>query len=59
MAAVETKVTGHIGYVILNRPESLNAMNGELVEGFHAGLTKLLDDEAVRVIILTGAGRAF
>jgi enoyl-CoA hydratase/carnithine racemase len=48
-----------IATITLNRPDKLNAyipeMGGELVEAFRAART----DEAVRVVILTGAGRAF
>jgi enoyl-CoA hydratase/carnithine racemase len=43
----------------LNRPEKLNAMNAELIDGVIAGLTSAAADPAVRVIVLTGNGRAF
>lgn len=59
MKAVELRVDGSLGYLILNRPNELNSMNDELVALFHEGLDALVQDEAVRVIILTGAGRAF
>ena len=48
-----------LGIMTLNRPKCLNAMNGDLVEDFHAVLSELEKDENIRVIILTGAGRAF
>ena len=48
-----------VAIMTLNRPKCLNAMNDGLVEDFHAALTQLEQDETVRVIILTGAGRAF
>lgn len=50
---------GRLGIMTLNRPKCLNAMNDGLVEDFHAALTELESDNAIRVIILTGAGRAF
>lgn len=50
---------GNLGIITLNRPKCLNAMNDGLVEDFHAALTELENDKDIRVIILTGAGRAF
>lgn len=49
----------HLGIITLNRPKSLNAMNADLVEEFHRALDIFVEDEDIRVIILTGAGRAF
>ena len=43
----------------LNRPDSLNAMNHELVAAVHDGLDEVDRDHACRVVVLTGAGRAF
>jgi len=43
----------------LNRPARLNALDEELFDSLVSALTALLDDQDARVIILTGAGRAF
>jgi enoyl-CoA hydratase len=43
----------------LNRPERLNAMTTELVEGLHQLLDHIAIDSECRVVILTGAGRGF
>ena len=43
----------------LNRPESLNAMNEAMMGEMERILIELEADAAVRVVILTGAGRAF
>jgi enoyl-CoA hydratase/carnithine racemase len=43
----------------LNRPESLNAISWQLVEDLHAALDALDRDNRCRVVVLTGAGRAF
>lgn len=43
----------------LNRPERLNAMTTELVEGLHQVLDQIAIDSECRVAILTGAGRGF
>jgi enoyl-CoA hydratase len=45
--------------LMLNRPERLNAMTGELVRDLHAALDEVAADDACRVVVLTGAGRGF
>jgi enoyl-CoA hydratase len=49
------------GYAVLtlNRPEVMNALSRELLAEFVSGLADLGKDPEVRVLILTGAGRAF
>jgi len=48
-----------IGVVQLNRPSVLNAINFELLSELVNALEELDNDAAVKVIILTGSGRAF
>ncbi len=48
-----------VGLITLNRPEKLNAMNSDLVEGLHTALEEVDADDTLRVVILTGAGRGF
>jgi enoyl-CoA hydratase len=43
----------------LNRPDRLNAMNVDLVSELHAALDTVDRDPDCRVVVLTGAGRAF
>lgn len=45
--------------ITLNRPERLNAMNAELVDGLYDALDAAAAERDCRVVILTGAGRAF
>lgn len=45
--------------LVMNRPEKLNALNSELSIALNAALSRLGPDESVRVVVLTGAGRAF
>jgi 2-(1,2-epoxy-1,2-dihydrophenyl)acetyl-CoA isomerase len=50
---------GGVGTLTLNRPEKLNAFAGEMRREVADALDELEADAAVRVIIVTGAGRAF
>jgi enoyl-CoA hydratase len=45
-----------IGYLTLNRPKVLNALNRKTVEELQQALTDARGDDSVRVVILTGAG---
>ena len=49
----------HVGIITLNRPDKLNAVSWQLAEELAGLLYRLRFDDAVRVIVLTGAGRAF
>lgn len=53
------RVEGSVGVITLNRPEKLNAASWQLVEELSGLLYRLRFDDAVRVIVLHGAGRAF
>ncbi len=48
-----------IAWIILNRPDKLNAISPTMIKELGEALDELEDDNDVRVIILTGAGRAF
>ena len=50
---------GHVGWLINNRPEQLNAMNAKMRDEFADAWIELDRDPHVRVIVHTGAGRAF
>jgi len=56
---VLVEVRGATAIVTFNRPEVLNAMNTETVTELGTAVAALADDARVRVIILTGSGRAF
>ncbi len=45
--------------ITLNRPDVYNAFNAEMLEELHDAFGKPAEDETVRCIILTGAGKAF
>lgn len=50
---------GKVRVLTMNRPEKLNALNTALTEALVAWLEEADRDEAVSVVVLTGAGRAF
>ncbi|UCS93759.1 enoyl-CoA hydratase/isomerase family protein [Echinicola marina] len=50
---------GRIAYVIMNRPEKRNALNGEMVGRLIAAFDALEKDAEVRVVILKGEGKVF
>lgn len=45
--------------ITLNRPEKRNALNAELMEAFVGALREAKTDDAVRVIVIRGEGKAF
>lgn len=48
-----------VARIVLNRPAKLNALNAEMVGQLRSRLTEAASDERVKVVVLTGAGRAF
>src|ERR1700756_811405 len=59
MTVVETEEHGQILVVRMNRPERLNALNGELRQRLAETWTGFRRDDRFEVAIFTGAGRAF
>ena len=56
---IELTREGGVALITLNRPEVLNALSERMkVELIHA-LKETEEDEGIRVMILTGRGRAF
>ena len=48
-----------VATLTLNRPEALNALSMDIRNGMIAALNRYAEDDAVRCIVITGAGRAF
>ena len=48
-----------IGIVKVNRPDALNALNGEVLTELSEIFDEMLVDDSIKVVILTGEGRAF
>jgi enoyl-CoA hydratase len=57
--AVLVEEDGPVRILTMNRPEALNAFDGELHHALPDALHEVSDDSKVRAVVLTGAGRAF
>jgi enoyl-CoA hydratase/carnithine racemase len=57
--AVLYELVGHVATITYNRPQALNAVNGEMRRDLNAAFTQFRDDEDAWVGIVTGAGKAF
>lgn len=53
------RVEDGVAVVTLNRPDKLNAWRAEMDRDVRAAMRAASDDDAVRVIVLTGAGKGF
>src|SRR5690349_21129299 len=56
---VLVEITNGIGTLTLNRPEKLNALDRPLCDELREALALLTKSDAVRIVMITGAGRAF
>ena len=56
---VAYRVERHVALIALNRPEAMNAMNAEMRSELTAAMDAAESDADVRVVVLTGSGRAF
>jgi enoyl-CoA hydratase len=53
------EVEGAVATITCNRPDKLNALNQELLAELSAAIDEVAGNPAIRVLVLTGAGRAF
>ena len=58
-ATVLIEQHGPVAVVSLNRPDKLNSFDGELRRELLLAVREVNDDDSVRVVVLTGVGRAF
>jgi len=58
-SAVRYTTEAGVATLTMNRPEVLNALDDELLQGLREGLARAKADAAVRAVLLTGAGRGF
>ena len=59
MSVVLYEKKGRIAYITLNRPEKLNAINDEIIDGLQKAWIDFRDDDDLWAAILAGNGKAF
>jgi 2-(1,2-epoxy-1,2-dihydrophenyl)acetyl-CoA isomerase len=59
LETVNVRIADGAATVELNRPEALNAWNAQLGADLLAALRGVVEDDAVRAVVITGAGRGF
>jgi len=57
--SVRYELDDHVATITYNRPDALNAVNGNMRRGLNDAFGRFRDDEDAWVAIVTGAGRAF
>ena len=50
---------GGVGVLTLNRPETFNAWNQKMRDELREAMAALVADDSLRVLVITGTGRAF
>ncbi len=56
---IDSQTSGGINTVTLNRPDALNAFNNQVFDELCAAFLTAATDNSTKVLLLTGAGRAF
>lgn len=56
---IKYEVNNGIGYVTINRPKALNALNMDVLNDLYAAFTEIEADASVKAVIVTGEGKAF
>ncbi|MEM3758938.1 MAG: enoyl-CoA hydratase-related protein [Saccharolobus sp.] len=58
-STIQVEKKENIGIIKLNRPDKLNAINFQMVDELVKALDDLEKDDTIKVVIITGNGRAF
>ena len=59
MSKVSYERRGSVAEITLNRPDKLNAIDEEVLEGLESALERAAGDDDIRAVLLRGEGRAF
>ena len=59
MSILERHDTGAVAHLTMNAPERLNALSDAMLAALREEFTRLMEDSAIRVVVLSGAGKAF
>ena len=52
-------ISDGVATLTMNRPESLNALSGQMMDDLLEALPRLASDSGVGAVVITGAGKAF
>jgi enoyl-CoA hydratase/carnithine racemase len=53
------EISEGVALITLNRPEAHNSMSAAIIEGIGEAYRRCDEDDAIRVVVVTGAGKAF
>lgn len=56
---IKLEKTGHVAVMTISRPEALNALDSSVLGDIAATAEKVRNDEDIRVLVVTGEGKAF
>uniref|UniRef100_UPI001B87CCC9 enoyl-CoA hydratase-related protein n=1 Tax=Dechloromonas hortensis TaxID=337779 RepID=UPI001B87CCC9 len=56
---VLVETIGKVGLIRINRPEAMNALNNDVVDGIGAAIDTLEADDHIGCIVITGNEKAF
>lgn len=56
---LKLEMDGGVGVLTLNRPETLNSWNQKMRDEMRDAMRELVADDSLRVLVITGSGRAF
>ncbi len=59
ISPIITEIRDRVGHVVLSRPEKRNALNPEMVEELKNSLSKMIENEEIRVILIRSEGNVF
>ncbi|NNE80886.1 MAG: enoyl-CoA hydratase/isomerase family protein [Silicimonas sp.] len=59
MSRIDLRVEGNVGYLRLNRPDKLNALDAAMVGELAFRCREIERDDSIHVVILSGEGKAF
>src|SRR3954452_17030476 len=59
METIDLQVEAGAATILLNRPDVLNAWNKQFGDDLHEAIQRCTDDDAVRAVVIRGAGRGF
>lgn len=59
MTILERRDVGAVAQLTMNAPERLNALSDEMIAALHEMLDGIAKDRSIRVVTLSGTGKAF